>query len=192
MTNFPVTPGELVDTTWLNAIGSRLIWDSTAAGVTFPVASVTTPTIPTTFKHLLVLWEAQASESSGEYLGMRINGDTAAHYYGTRMYGSGTGASVVTDLTATSLKVGYLGDNTNTAYIGSGAIWLPNYADSGYVHLATCVNSAVLSAASGSMYVHVLMGGKLDSQAAISTLTFLDQGGGNLAAGARFSLYGMA
>lgn len=191
MTGYPVSPGELVDEAWLNAIGTRLLWDSVAAGVSLPAASITTPTLSASFKHLLVLWEAQVSESSMQYLGLRINGDSSGHYYGNRLTASGSTVATVYEGASTSAKVGLLGDANNAAYVGSGAIWIPNYASS-VAHCFVAESTAVHDASSGNIMLGQFGFGKLDSGVAISTLTFLDQGGGNFVSGARFSVYGVA
>lgn len=193
MTGYPVSPGELVDEVWLNAIGTRLLWDSTVAGVSLPAASITTPTIAATFKHLLVIYRARTTTTASvETILVRVNGISTAAYYDQFLQANNTTVVGGADTAATAMKLGLATAASGAAKeTGFGCIWLPDYTDSSDYMIALGEAAAVYGGAAGNFYVGKYAG-MYAAGGPITTLTFLPQGAGSFTTGTRFSLYGVA
>ena len=173
--------------------GAFKLWDSVDAGVTLPAASVTTPSLDQNFSHLLVIFKARsATATSIENLHMRVNGSSAAAYYDQVVQGNAAAASAGESVGATSMKVGTLaGGSVGATYTGVGCIWLPYYAETTAYKNYTSISGGNRTNLTGHTYEGVF-GGFFGSGGAISTLTFLSQGGGNIVTPSRFTVYGLS
>lgn len=175
-------------------LGLVPLWDSTDAGISFPTASIPTPTLPQTFKHLRLVLSLKtdiAAQDVNTYL--RCNNDaTAGHHLYQYLQAGGT---VVT-----------AGDNntTNTAwYIGNAAgtasqantrgafvVDLPDYA-AVECHSFVGQNWHGGDGTTGGLSLG-FFGGTHEVAQAITTLQVLLLGGGNFVAGSRVTVYGAA
>lgn len=171
--------------------GMTLLWDSVQAGVTLPAASITTPSLDQSFAHLVVLYEASSNIAGTPLLAMRLNGDSAAHYYGQRLQANNGSVSAPTYTAGTALQIGMLGGTNNLEYRGGGIILLPAYSTTSIAVPITCLSSVFVGSGSSNFFTSVATGMKGDVSATITTLTFLDSGGNNILANSRFSVYGI-
>lgn len=168
-----------------NAVAGLVkLWDSVDAGVALPAASITTPTLPGTFKHLLIEFAVQCSVSSQNLL-WRVNGDTTGNYYYEYVQGIGATLTSVPASAQTSFFFGVIGGGEAT--VGSARIL--SYKDAAFPHnflgQSFCQNDG-----SGNLKLFSL-GGMWNSAAAITSLTFFPSSG-NLVAGSRITVYGEA
>jgi hypothetical protein len=89
------------DGTWAGE--ANLIWDSVDAGVSLPVASITTPTLPTTYKHLMVKYSLRSDVANflqDLQVQLGIAGgaiDTTTNYNTQRIFTAGATAPSGTD-----------------------------------------------------------------------------------------------
>lgn len=191
-----VTAAPTSNTTGTTGWGTTKLWDSVEAGVSFPSASVSTPTLPQNYKHLLVQWQGRSSTATAvEYLGVRMNGDSsAADYTDQLLQGNNATATASQEIQAiTFMRLGVIAaGSAASSEIGSGLIFIPDYQRStGFVRLAVALSGAWTDKNSGDGFVG-MFSGQWVSTAAVTALTFLAQGGGNLVAPSRFTVYGMA
>ena len=184
MTGFPVSSGELVDTTWLNARGG-LLWDSVAAGVSLPAASITTPTLPTGFKHLALVYNGTSAAASTDDLNVRFNGDSGAHYNWQYILGSTAAVAASHQENAASGRAAELGQAGG--YGGGGMIIIPRYNDA----ISKTWASYSIGVTSAPVIQAYTYGGIWQTAAAVTSITLLTSSGSNIATG-RFSLYGLA
>jgi hypothetical protein len=183
--------GELVQATKLNKLGFYLLYDTSDAGVAFPVASVTTPTLDTTnFAHGIVFYEGSSNAAAANSLMVQINGDTAAHYYYQSLRGNNGAVTCSSTVAGVSATVGMLGGTANASYRGGGIILIPNWGLS-TAHPMLGIAAMFTGSGSGTFWNHLSAAMKGDTSAAISTLTFLDAGGQNLLANTRISVFGI-
>jgi|SRR5215831_10257495 len=179
-------------TIWLPSSCS-LIWDSVDAGVSLPAASISTPTLPTNFKHLLVAYEGDCSIAGVQYLGMRFNGISTASYYGQRQL-TNNGAYVTPSVETAQARmlVGLLGGTSNSTYRGNGLIFIGNYNAGGLSHPVTGLSSAFQGSGTSNFFTGLFSYMYGASSLAVTSLTFLEASGSNLDANCRFSVYGLA
>lgn len=186
------------DGAW-SGIGATLLWDSVAAGVSLPAATVATPSLDQTFKHLFIIWTARSSAAAlAANIYARINGDsTAADYNSQFMRSSAAGQSDNEQLGAQGGI--YLGDcaaaNSAGSSGGLGVFWIPSYAATTnrkqLLGLFSTVEQAS-NATSGFLENGVVSGWWNTTLTAITTLTFLlNSGNFNSSADSRFSVYGV-
>lgn len=185
-------PGDVLTAAEVNNIGTDLglvglikIWDSVDAGVTLPAASVTTPTLSQTFKHLVVEISARSSGASS-FCVMRANADASADY--GYVYGGATTTGTVasgTDGTA-SPRTGMCNPSTAAANtVAVTRIVIHDYAQ------AVAAKSAnwTTTQRSAADLIALVGGWTWTGTAAIATLTFLPDAG-NFVADSRITIYG--
>lgn len=170
--------------------GLNLLWDSVDAGVALPAASVTTPTLDQSFKHLLIVWKARGDLAGNSMidLAMRVNGLSTQSYVDQIIQGNAASATAVQDTTLTYARIGLCTAATAAAnYAGIGLTLLPNYSTA---QLPLFISPSIgwRNDAAGDGW-SALYGGTLISAGAVSTLTFLPNAGGNLVSPSRFSVY---
>lgn len=188
---WPVNDGDLVTYSWLNAVGFRKLWDTTEAGVVFPVASVTTPTLGSAYSSLLVVWTGRTSQAVAlDALAWRFNGSAAASYYSQSTSGVGATLSSGENLAATSAQVGILtgASSHNAGDFGDGAIWFPAFNSTGFV-FCQAISTGFTNTTTGTGRVQHY--GAYFAGSGMTSAQFLPQGGGNFVSGTRFTLYGV-
>lgn len=170
----------------------HLLWDSVDAGVVLPVAQITTPTLPATFKHLLVAWTAKtAYGSGGDLLGVRFNNNATASYYDQWLRAAGTAVSAGSDNTATGWRVGDMaGGGSRPEGLGSGLLLVPGYSTSGIFQPAVALAGGAGAIVAGGNY-NGLSYGFWGGNPAVSLLTFYSLNGGAFQATSRFTVWGL-
>jgi len=172
-----------------------LLWDTQDAGVQFPVASITTPTLPQTYAGLHVVWTARSDgAANSENMLVRFNGDsTSGHWNWEFNRFVGTSVSAGESLNNNCLYCGDMTAATGEANAtGGGQIWIPGYSTSTR-QLVTCIAGAVVGANSGTTgFMNVTTNaGRWSQSAPITTITFFP-GGGNFVQGfTRIQVYGI-
>lgn len=174
--------------------GLYKLWDSVDAGVTLPAGSVTTPTLPTTFKHLVVEIHMRTDRvSTNDGILLRFNGDSGANYYYEQLGVTGTASPAVGEaigVTSLQLEVA-TGANAPAGCYGACVIEIPYYSNALYGKVLT----SHAAARTGSATNGITYGGTAGAwagTAAISTITFAPVSGVNIVAGSRFTVYGRA
>lgn len=168
---------------------AKLLWDTTDAGVVFPTASITTPTLPTAFKHLLVVSHARSAIAAiDDWLTMRFNGiSTASAYAWEFLFGNAASATAGTG-TDTQIRMSLIPGATATAnFFGPVFTLIPFYNNTASMKTAISMGGCPTSTA--SIFVDIVTGLLSTTTAAVTTLSF--QAGANLIAGTDISVYGL-
>lgn len=157
-------------------------WDSVEAGVSLPAALVTSPTLPTNFKHLLVEMSlAPTVDAATQDVCVRFNGDTANNYRWNRVKAGGVTVTGQTDGGAVGLM--RVGESPRTG------------GDVGEVSMKVTDYRATKAGVSGTFFV--LDGGAIENGAfggryangPITSVSFLISSGANMVAPSRFTIY---
>jgi hypothetical protein len=165
--------------TWIG-VGSNLIWDSTVAGVTLPAASVSTPTLPTNYKHLLIVWTCKTASASTDTLMCQFNGSASGYDYQTLKAGNTT-VTAAQAITQTAFAMGDVSSSATSGF-GHGLSFIADY--NGVTSMIS-VSGAVTSAPQ----IELAGGSQFGS---VQSMKFLLNSGSNIAAtSSRFSIYGL-
>ena len=141
-------------------------------------ASYTFTSVPSTYTDLVLV--ANAGEPVGGYFSLQFNGDTTSTYSRTFMYG--TGSSAVSNRASTTSIFINCGASAGD---GVAVINIQNYANATTYKTVLARNN---SQTDGLVMANV--GLWRATPAAITSIT-LTGGGGNLASGSTFTLYGI-
>lgn len=160
---------------------SRQVLSTAAATVTFS-------NIASTFNHLVVIFNGRFSDSAtNENLLMRFNGDTASNYDWDF-----SNPSNFTGVAQTSIAVcTFPAANGTAKSISSGTIWIPEYAGTTFFKSIHSSGGFAFTLGSAGTYGIASIFGIWRNTAAITSVTFLDSGGGNFVVGSSFTLYGV-
>lgn len=154
-------------------------------------ASVTFSSIPSDYRHLLLVATGRTAESAVfSDVGLRFNGDTAAHYASSTISGGSLASNTSFGTTLARYGLIFAGATAPASEPGSGYLLIPNYSGTTWkkigVGLSAFLDSAGLNNLSGTRHIF------WDSTAAITSLTVLVNGGANLLSGSLFELYGVS
>jgi hypothetical protein len=141
-------------------------------------SSVTFSSIPASYRDLVLVYNGTGT--SGQSLQPRFNNDTGGNYTTVRMYNSGGGSSPASDNYAPA-EIGY----NNTTNTGIANIMDYSATDKHKTYLTRWGN------ADGTSYVQAYAA-RWANTAAITSIQITNSGGGNIAAGSTFNLYGIA
>jgi hypothetical protein len=183
--------------TWKPAGSQALIWDSVDAGVSLPAATIATPTLPTQFKHLIVVWRARSNTAAlAANIYCRINGDTTAGNYNSEfMRMSGSTASNGEQLgTIAGLYMGDVpGANAESSSVGSGVATFDGYGGAQRKPMNCYFQTAQQASSGTSGFLEIgLTGARWASGSAVTSLTFLLSAGSfNSTTDTQFSVYGV-
>jgi hypothetical protein len=165
---------------------STTLLDTATPSVTFDVSS-----FAGVYKHLKIIAVVRtAVAATASQIGLQLDGNTsAASYAFHQLYGNGTVAGSEGYATGTlgmvTPVVRTFGATGTASAFGAGIIEILDA-------YSTTKNKTVRSLHGGAGVNHIgLTSGVLLSTSPTDSITFLVQGGGNLVAGSRFSLYGV-
>lgn len=180
------------DSSWQKG-GLNLLWDSADAGVTFPTASITTPTLDASFKNLLIVWSALQGSvaAASDNLVARINGDVGGDYYYQEVYANNSALGAAGASGGTSIVLGPMpAASAAVSGKGGGFSFIPGYSTTGvsYKQIISC-GSAQWNVGVLNLEVSLIGGAWLGNQNPIQTVTFFGASGG-LSSG-RISIYGI-
>jgi hypothetical protein len=162
------------------------LWDSVDAGVSLPVASITTPSLPQTFRHLKVIAQILGSTANAGII-LRLNG-SVTNYYWTEFQAHG--GNLLSDgdgpFPDTSFSLGNIG-----GFMQRLDIDLPVYSDQvgGGGKTIASENTYIGALSAGQIYIQKVNGVWQVNQP-ISTITFATLAG-TFVAGTRFGVYGI-
>jgi hypothetical protein len=144
-------------------------------------ASYTFTSISSAYTDLVLIATSASSLGTGYGFRMRFNSDSGSNYSWTHLFGTGSAANSNRGSNDSSILIGY-----SPAAIGGNAIItnIQNYSNS-------TTNKTAISRASEADYRVGAIAGLWRNTAAITSLTLLDEGGGNLLTGSTFTLYGI-
>jgi len=141
-------------------------------------ASVTFSSISGAYTDLVIVGSVKLN-GSGDYLGLQFNSDTGSNYSRTRLSGSGSAAS--SERESNSARINMYNQSSSNFY--TNIIHIQNYSN------ATTYKT-VLSRNDIADWNTNAQVGLWRSTSAITSITLI--GGGNLASGCTFTLYGIA
>jgi hypothetical protein len=164
------------------------LYDSIDAAVALPAASITTPALAQTYKHLRIMWKAEVDAGSPDIY-LRVNGDSGANY--DSAFGGWNNAVFLNGgntLNAYKLGVSSAGAQN---FGGGGTFDIYHYTDAAQGKVGSGTGAGFTGTGATAIQV-IFCGGhwRPAAPAAISTLTFLPSAG-NFAAGTRFTVYGL-
>ena len=144
-------------------------------------ASYTFNSIPGTYTDLVLIATSASSLGTGYGLRMRFNSDSGSNYSWTHLLGTGSAANSNRGSNNSSILIGY-----SPAAIGGNTVIVnvQNYSNS------TTYKTSIARANEADYRVGAIAG-LWRNTAAITSLTLLDEGGGNLLTGSTFTLYGI-
>ena len=167
------------------SIGSAVV--STTTG------TVTLSNIPTGYKHLQIRGLARSTNSvAADQTQLYFNGDASASSYtfhtlggnGSSVFVEGYGTGVIGGVTPV---VRHPGASATSGLFGVTIIDILDYADTTKYKT---VKAFTGYDANGSGQIHLTSGMRINT-AAVNSVTFIIQGGGNYAIGTTFELYGV-
>lgn len=178
---------------WLNFANpfgrSALIAETILSG---SVASVTFASIPQTFRHLVLYFNARGDVAgSQDVLGIRFNADGAGNYDHILLRGNNGAASSISTFAATSASLARFSGNTATAGVfGGGVIFFPNYTSANFnkLGLGISLDMAATGAVSSELTFY---GGQWRNTTATTSITGLPILSANFLANSIFALYGI-
>jgi hypothetical protein len=146
--------------------------------------TITFSSIPGTYTHLQLRYLSRGTTDNVMYL--RINSDTGTNYSDHALYGNGTSAATLSDVSNTRIAQFRQSDSATTAQMGVGIIDIHDYA-------STTKNKTIRALtgydANGTGIVMLTSGQRINT-AAITTLT-LNVDGGFFSSNSTFALYGI-
>jgi hypothetical protein len=142
-------------------------------------STITLSSIPGTYTDLIIV--ASGASTSGGSMKARFNGDTASNYSTTYVYGDGS--SVVSGRISNDAS-GIAGSRNGIGSQGGGIMQINNYSDS-------TTFKSMLSRQFGFDQIAWLSVGRWRSTAAITTIAFTDESGGQFTTGFTITLYGI-
>ena len=166
---------------------------STATVTSGGTASITFSSIPNTYTHLQLrsLVQTNRSSSTGDYLSIQFNGDTAANYNGHYLGGNGTNSTTGPEGNSTAMYLERASCST-TPNIFSGMIW--NILDYG----STTKNKVVRSLAGYDINgdaltynISLISGLWLNNTTGISSITIAPGASSSFNQYSSFALYGI-
>lgn len=154
------------------------------------VASVTFSSIPGTYKHLLLLWQAASDQAAAQSLFLRFNGDTGANYDWELAGAAGGTAALAESLAQAQIRIGSLSGTSNASSAATGRVDIPNYASASW-HQQLTAQATYRSAASFGDMVASSWGGYWRNTATVTSITAIVTTG-NIKTTSRFTLYGIS
>lgn len=144
--------------------------------------SVTFSSIPSTYKHIQVR-ATVGNLFTNNSMRLQMNGDTAANYNGHKLWGNGASVQSSSNLGNGYFLCGDVAGDTST--------FAPNIVD--ILDYASTSKFKTARAFSGfyNGYQVALYSGTWRSTAAVTSLTFTDNGAYGFEVGSRFSIYGL-
>jgi hypothetical protein len=155
-------------------------------------ASIDITSIPATFKHLRLEFQARGNfvGNSQDYATIQINGITS-NYYSQTAWGAGATPSASESLGAAAGRLGLIVNNGAAAGLNSpGWVLFPNYASGTFNKTWTGSGFSPSNTGTGTLYTwtnSVLTG----VTAAINRINIFPPTSGSWLAGSRFTLYGI-
>lgn len=184
--NFPPSLWESAIMNNLNLGVARQLGDTSLGG---PAATVAFGSIPVTFAHLLLIWEARTDvAATTDTLVAQYNGNSGTYAY-QQLHAASTTLTGSQSSGQTNFTLGTIAGASATAtQFGVGFQLIPNYALTGGVVQKHGIGMGGVWAAAGFLDLIV---GQLASTGAITSITLKPGAGSNLVANSRFSLYGL-
>jgi hypothetical protein len=157
--------------------------------LTSAAASITFSSIPGTFTDLyLVLLLRRDSSSGTGTLKLNFNGVTTSTYSSRRLEGTGSAVSSDSQSGATFIRIGQVGNSTNTAdTFTSTAIYLPNYTASA----AKSASSDSVTENNGTDAYQNIIAGLWSVTDAVTSLEIAPEGSGSFVSASSATLYGI-
>lgn len=157
-------------------------------------ASVTFAAIPGTYKHLMFEVSVRASHvGAADFLVGRFNGDAGNNYYSlsAAIRHSASLTTVERVGTSSGLIAIATGTTAGAGDVASQSITIPDYASTTF-NKGWVTPAAYTSPRSAGNISIRYIGGEWISNAAITDIVFTMDGGSNILAGSRFTLYGLS
>lgn len=174
--------------------GMNLLWDSMDAGVTLPAASITTPSLDQSFKHLVIVGSCRSSATLLDTLNVRTNGLSTASYYWQDINANGTAlsgaSSAGTAGTSGAIAITEGDQASLPAARGSWFSIIPDYTNSSSYKHWIGGSMAVYGGAAGNTPIYLVGGMSAAMSTALTSLTFF-YATNNIMAGSRISVYGI-
>lgn len=177
--------------------GMSLLYDSTDSGVSFPAASITTPTLDASFDTLLIIMRARSNNATlGTNVQVQFNSDTTANYNIETVRGqAGTAPTSAENLNSSS---GYLfdvaGANAEASAIGQAITLIHGYTNTGIrKQWITLFGNAQQASSGTSAFLQAgIATGHWGGTSVLQTIKFFPSlGSFNTANDTRISIYGI-
>jgi hypothetical protein len=172
---------------------TTLLYDSVAAGVTFPTASITTPALDQSYKHLMIMLSGLTSAfaATSDNVSMRLNNDASANYYfqGLTVVNSVVAASGTS--AGTFMAVGACSGATAPVHSGGDSfVFIPGYSGTLLMKRVLAFGASLWNSGVANLESILEGGTYAASTNAITSVTLLMGSLSNVAT-ARMSVYGL-
>ena len=171
------------------AAGGGTSYESIATATPSGTGTVTFSSIPSTYKHLQlrILARYSSAITTGNIL-MRYNSDSGTNYSSHYLEGDGasTGANAYTAI-AQNYMVNVIGGSSTANAFWASVVDILDYQNTNKYKTTRWLQGYD---ANGSGFVE-FQSGLWQNTAAVSTITFSNNGGWNFASGTHFALYGI-
>lgn len=183
-------------TTWGDVLNSAAMAVERTRTLVSAAASITISNIPGIYKHLLLIIEARTDLAATiDAMLLRFNGDSsAANYTSQWLAASGTSVTAGEFIGVTSTGIflpSAAPGNTGSAGNGYCIIQIPNYTSSTMRRLVDVKCGALAANTSTNMKKGDSSGVWQNTVNPITSITFLPNGGANIAANSAYTLYGL-
>jgi hypothetical protein len=153
-------------------------------------SSITFSSIPSTFQHLQIRGIARSDRvSSGSYIKIQFNSDTANNYANHGLFGSGSSAGAYAVTTTDHAGEAYITAASDTASAFGASIWdVLDYANVSKNKTVRALTGADVNGTNGQFR---FSSGVWMSTSGITSVTLVDGNGANFIANTSFALYGI-
>ena len=177
----------------LSTNGSELVWSAPSSGGmtliatgtgTGSSATITFSSIPSTYKHLMVVFEEARAATGGGTIGIRFNSTASGYDY---RFG---GTDTTNDWNASTLFTFYtVATSAADSAYSNGAMWIFNYANS-----QNKTGTGVFSYGTSGGSTNGFRTGtfRWRNSAAINQISFTDSGSSNFSTSTIIKLYGVS
>jgi hypothetical protein len=173
-----------------------LKWVAPSSGAVSVIQTITTTSgatnvsftsIPSTYTHLRIVYQASLIGATWDDFLMRINNDTGNNYDRQLLQGRTGSATASETYGANSITIA----NNTDSYGSIGQIIIPNYKNTVFEKMAVNYFYAKFGQSSTNQFVGVF-GGTLRSTAAVTQIDLFNSGSRAFVTGSTFTLYGEA
>lgn len=188
LTNLPASGGNYVNLgSVLSATGCTIA--SGICTVSATPSSVTISSIPGIYLKLILDFNGATSNAASSQIDMQFNGDTGSNYDSQFDVILGSGRSAGGNTGMAEIQIFDISGTAVTHSASTGTISIPGYAGTTFFKSAN--GSSQFALTSGPGTVQYTASGQWRNQAAITSITFFVDGGGNFATGTTIAVYGV-
>jgi hypothetical protein len=174
-----------------SAWGPRALTRLAETTLAAPAASISFGSIPTTYRHLLLIGIAR-DVGAGTSSALDINVNSAGSLDNQTATAAGATAAAAESLATGRIQIGYVtGGGAAAGLFAPSIVFFPHYRGTTHDKMAIGLSANKVGTASGNVSVRTGVGYVRTGTAAITLIGLAANSGANFAAGTVFTLYGL-